>query len=306
MIASRKTESPIGTQALPDSPAITPEIPQVSVIIVTRNQASELRRAISALENSKQREQIEILVVDCGSSDDIRALGDEHPSITMLYLPDDFGATKALNIGVRTAKSDLLLLLSPDVDVQPDTVPALMERLEGASDAAAVCPLLVDTSGQPTSLMQPLPTKEMLAQVCAGEDPPKLDLDLSQESIAIPYAGRYALLIRKQFIIGMNYFDKRFGEYWADADLALQIRRAGRKVLLYPSIRAVWHDAGKAADPVRVCDRYVGAALLLGKYDGFLSALGFRVTAILGALVHFDFSLLSGLLSGKTVGSQAN
>ena len=44
---------------------------------------------------------------------------------------------------------------------------------------------------------------------------------------------------------------------------------------------------------------------LLGKHDGFLAGLGFRVAAMLGALGRFDFSLLSALAGGKKVGSQA-
>jgi len=40
------------------------------------------------------------------------------------------------------------------------------------------------------------------------------------------YPGREALLIRKQFVVGMNYFDERFGEYWADADLAIKTAHA--------------------------------------------------------------------------------
>ncbi len=55
------------------------------------------------------------------------------------------------------------------------------------------------------------------------------------------YPGREALLVRKQFVAGMNYFDERFGEYWADADLAIKIRKAGRKLEMYPAIRATWH-----------------------------------------------------------------
>src|SRR5258708_27150081 len=131
-----------------EAPPITaPEPVRVTVILITRNQATELRRALTALENSQQRDHMEILVVDCGSRDDIRAIGDKHPSVTMLYLPDDFGATKALNIALRSAKGDLLLLLSPDVEVAPDTVSSLVERLDQNSDSAAVCPLLMDGAG---------------------------------------------------------------------------------------------------------------------------------------------------------------
>jgi hypothetical protein len=121
------------------------------------------------------------------------------------------------------------------------------------------------------------------------------------------YPGREALLVRKQFIAGMNYFDERFGEYWADADLAIKIRKAGRRVEMYPAIRATWHGPVEVAsnDTIHRSDRILGAAALLGKHDGFLAGFGFRMAAMLGALARFDFPLLAALASGKKVGSQA-
>ena len=280
---------------------------KVTAILITRNQAAELRRAVAALERSTILEQMDILAVDCGSADDIRLVGDEHPALTPLYLPDDFGSTKALNIAVRTAKTDLLFFVSPDVEVAPDTVERLIEKLAAAEDTAAVCPLLVDTEGRPAPAFQPIPSRESLALACAGGTPSALSIDTSQESVAVGYPGRYALLLRKQFIIGMNYFDERCGEYWADADLAMRIHRAQRKIRVYPGIPGVWHQPRSLAkDAVHTSDCTLGAARLLGKYDGFFAGFSFTVAAILRALGRFDFALMSALVGGKKIGSHAN
>ena len=60
----------------------------------------------------------------------------------------------------------------------------------------------------------------------------------------------------------MNYFDERFGEYWADADLAIKVRKAGRKLEMYPAIRATWHAPADAApnNITHISDRILGAA----------------------------------------------
>lgn len=294
------------TQAAPEALPL-----QVSVILITRNQAVELRRALAALDKSALRERTEIHVVDCGSQDgalSTRDVAAEFPSAQVLYLPDNFGATKALNIAVRSAKAEVLFFLSPNVEVAADTITQLLEKLESAKDTAAVCPLLVAENGQPAPLMQAIPTKEILAKVCAGEPAPIQTLDQSEDSVAVGYPGRYALLIRKQFIVGMNYFDVRFGEYWADADLALQARRAQRKIRVYPAIRAAWHEpaAAQPLDTEHISDRFIGAATLLSKHEGFLAGLAFRLSAVLNALIRFRFDLLGALLSGKKLGSHAN
>ena len=292
---------------IPNNPVI---IPKTAAILVAHNQAEELRRALSALEKSENRELLEILVVDCGSSDSTAALGEEFPGITLLVLPQNFGATKALNIATRTARADFLFLLSPDVEVATDTVPRLTEQLEARADLTGVCPLLVDDAGKALSRTRRYPDRKALAPVRAGGElawVPIPQETLAQERCVVLYPGREALLVRKNFVTGMNYFDERFGEYWADADMAVKIRKAGRRVEMVMGIRAIWHvPAEKASEnTVYKSDRVLGAAGLLGKHYGFLGGFGFRVAAMLGALARFDFSLLAALASGKKVGSQA-
>jgi hypothetical protein len=76
---------------------------------------------------------------------------------------------------------------------------------------------------------------------------------------------------------------------------------------MYPAIRATWHAPAEAApnQTIHRSDRILGAAALLGKHDGFLAGFGFRMAAMFGALLRFDFPLLGALASGKKVGSQA-
>lgn len=274
----------------------------MSAILVALNQIEPLRRAVAALERSTDRERLEILVVDLGSDDGSAQLDTEFPAIVTLRLPHNFGATKAMNVSTRTAKADLVFYLSPDVEVEPDTVRKLADKLEEDTDAAAVCPLLVDEGGKTASRVYKLPTKESLKGEMA-----LVAIDLTQESVNVEYPGRDAVLVRKQFVKGMNYFDERFGEFWADADLAMQIRRGLKKIRLYPSIKAVRHadTSEPAAKGLLAADRAGGAAKFIGKYYGFMSGLGFRIGAIFRALGHFDFKQLMALASGQKIdGSQ--
>jgi GT2 family glycosyltransferase len=271
-----------------------PSGPRVSAVLVTYNQAPQLRRALEALQRSRDAERLEILVVDCGSQDESSRLDAEHPFINMLRLPHHFGATKAMNIATRTAKADLVFFLSPSVEVEPDAVFHLAASLEEDSSAAAACPLLVNLAGEPVSKISRLPSPSNM-------NPASASADWTQDSIVVEYPGRDAIMVRKQFIRGMNYFDQRFGHHWADADLAMQIRRAGKKIRLYPAIRATLHPD---PDPLQEetlseADRALGASAFFGKYYGFFSGLSFRLVAILKALGRFNFRLLGYLLSGQ-------
>jgi GT2 family glycosyltransferase len=290
-----------------DSPAL---LPKTAVILIVNNQKSELRRALASLERSENREVMEILVVDCGSTDSTPALADEFPSITMQRLPQNFGATKALNIATRTARAEFLLFLSPEVEVAADTVSRLTAALEANPEITAVCPLLVDPTGKVLARTRRFPDQASLAAVRGGGELAWDSISedaVAKERVPVMYPGREALLVRKQFVAGMNYFDERFGEYWADADLAIKIRKAGRRMELCPGIRASWHAPLEPvpSDAIHRSDRILGAAALLSKHDGFFAGFGFRARAILGALLRLDFPLLSALLGGNKVGSQA-
>lgn len=299
---------PAKPPAAPPAPPLTPAQeesigPRVSAILVAYNQCTELRRALEALERSQDRARLEILIVDCGSQDDSPELDTEFPAVQILRLPRHFGATRAMNIATRTAKAELLLFLSPLVEVQPDTVMRLAGALEEDATSAAVCPALVDPSGQAVARTYRIPSGADLAAGVLHI----MKVDSAESPVAVEYASRDALLVRKQFLRGMNYFDERFGEYWADLDLAMQIRGAGKKIRVIPSIRATLYPG---EDPLRgsaeaEADRTVGAAAFLGKYQGGFAGFKFRVAAIFRALLAFNFKRLSLLLGGEHLGSQA-
>ena len=127
----------------------TPQEPRVSVVIVTWNCVEALRRCLAALNASRQRERLQVLVVDAGSRDGSGQVDAEFPDVTVLRLPRNFGKTRARNIGVRTARAELILFLDPEVEVTPGTVMDLAAAVEADAQVVAAIPRLLDTSGQP-------------------------------------------------------------------------------------------------------------------------------------------------------------
>jgi hypothetical protein len=139
-----------------------------------------------------------------------------------------------------------------------------------------------------------------LAAAARGADLPAVTPDLAQEGVPVDYPSLEAAMVRKVFIRGMNYFDQRYGHFWADLDLAMQARRAGKKIHLYPAIRATRHAAPDplAGESLAAIDRVTGAIGFLGKYHGFGAALRLRLSTALGALARLDFGAFAGILGG--------
>jgi GT2 family glycosyltransferase len=225
----------------------------------------------------------------------------DFPWINMLRMPRHFGAVKVMNVATRTAKADLLFFVSPNVEVNPETVERLASRMAADDECAAACPLLVNEQGEPAPRVYSFPGKDALQKACAGGELTPVAIDVAQEHVDVDFPSMDALMVRKQFIRSMNFFDeRRFGHYWADADLAGQIRRASKKARLYPAIRSTIHAA---PDPLQgdadaQADKITGAAALLAKYNGG-GAFGFKLGSALSALGRFDFGMVSKVLGGQ-------
>src|SRR3954454_862679 len=114
-----------------------PRPPRISVVIVSLNRAATLRESLQSLGGEHQ-----IVVVDNGSTDGSAQLDAEFPQVRFSRLPRNFGLTRALNIGIRAAEGEYILLLHDDVRIGGQDVARLADYLETHTDAGAVCPLL--------------------------------------------------------------------------------------------------------------------------------------------------------------------
>jgi len=265
--------------------------PRVSVILVSFNNAASLRRALQALEASSARATFEVVVVDSGSSDDCPRMDTEFPSITLLRLPRNFGLVRALNIGMRTAKGDYYLFLTPEIEVSRDAVARLAEELDRSPQAAAVCPLVAGEGGEVMTRVHPLPLPaELLRAWQSGELEGWMAPRVADEPVEADYFKPPVFMIRSYFLKGLRYIDERYGTAWWDLEIATQILKASRKVLLVPEARVTAHaEADVARWPAGVrgllaADRALGAALWCSKHYGRFQGAMFRLRATLRAL----------------------
>jgi GT2 family glycosyltransferase len=264
--------------------------PRVSVAVVSYNRVEELRRCLATLENSAGRDTLQIIVVDNGSSDGAAQLDTEFPQLQWIRLPKNFGLTKAWNLGWRAADAPYVLFLHDDTELEPDAVVRLAEALDANPEAVAVCPLLVDREGRPAPQLGTLPPdgRWRPAQGDGGQP------------TAVDYPRGAALMARVHYIKAIRQIDERYGQWGADADLAIQIRRAGRRILLVPDAR-VRHSGRDAYTAMERADLLLARSVFLGKYQGFGAGLQARVASILGPLAGFRIGELKYTLSGQKI-----
>jgi N-acetylglucosaminyl-diphospho-decaprenol L-rhamnosyltransferase len=263
--------------------------PRVSVVVVSRNRVDDLRRCLQSIEASSGRDRYQLIVVDNGSTDGAAQLDDEFPNTQFIRLPKNFGLTKAWNLGWRAADAEYVIFLHDDTRLEPDAIAVLADALDANTDAAAVCPVLIDDQGRPAPQFGKLPP--------SGEWSPGSP---ANEPVPVEFPRGAAVMARVFFIKAIRQIDARYGQFGCDADLAAEIRRASRKILLIPKAR-VYHKGRASYSSLERADFLLARAVFLGKYQGFGAGLQARIGAVLGPLFGFRIGELRYTLGGQKI-----
>ena len=131
----------------------------VAVVVVSYNSGSLLPDLIDSLAAGFDQVGWELIVVDNASSDDsVEVARRLAPAATIVEMPDNRGYAGAINAGVAAAGlHTAILILNPDVRLQPGCVPALLPALRTAGTGIAV-PKLLDARGELIPSMRREPT----------------------------------------------------------------------------------------------------------------------------------------------------
>ena len=259
------------------------------MVVVSHNRLELLRKCLESLERSEGRERLQLIVVDNGSRDGSAQIDGDFPAVQFVRLPKDFGLTKALNLGWRAADAEYVFFLHEDTEVAPEAATRLADLLDARPDAAAVCPLLVDAEGRPALQLGTLPPDGTWRPAeLRGTEPAEVE-----------YPRGAALMVRVFLIKAMRQIDERYGQFGSDADIAAQVQRAAKKILLAPDVRVTHHGGTRTAH--ERADQLLGQAAFAGKYFGFGAGLKARLGSIFGPLAGFRFGELRHTLSGQKI-----
>ncbi len=113
----------------------------VSVVIPSYNRGHILSRAISSVL-SQTYENIELIIVDDGSTDDTEKVVATFQDCRLRYLchSENKGISAARNTGIKESKGDFIALLDSDDEFLPDKIRKSLEIfLNDRKDVGAVC-----------------------------------------------------------------------------------------------------------------------------------------------------------------------
>jgi glycosyltransferase involved in cell wall biosynthesis len=208
----------------------------VSIIIPVYNGCDDLKKLIPMLKLQRKVKQIEIVVVDSGSTDgSVEFLKKENVNLTIIpHL--DFSHSKTRNIGAGKASGDILLFMTQDaLPPDKDWVFKMVLPLIEHGVAAATCIEQVKEGSSLFTCLSNSGFREYFA-VCEGD-----------RIASLPRAGdfnslrRNALLNNIACAIKREVFSKFLyrGEYAEDLDFGIRLLQSGYKIALLSSTHVI-------------------------------------------------------------------
>jgi GT2 family glycosyltransferase len=214
-------------------------LPLFSIIIVTYNGLSDLRKCLASIENQISCDW-EMIVVDNGSTDGTIEFLRTYPSpyVHCVLLNSNVGFAKANNIGFQHARGSWIFLLNNDTECGKETLAALKTAAKAASEYSIFsCRMIRMSDGKIDNLGIRFTRALRGVQISSG----------MVESVTDPNevfgASGGAMLVHRSVIEDIGLFDPNFFAYQEDVDFAVRSRLAGYRCCHLP-LAIIYHKGG--------------------------------------------------------------
>lgn len=210
----------------------------ISIIIPSSNGRHLLKECLESVYRQNGVEY-EVIVVDNGSTDGtVEFLQENFPQTSVIETPDQIGFSKAINLGIQSAKGDLIATLNNDTVVEVNWL-AELERAIHSHPAIGFCaskilfydePDKIDTAG------------DMFTTAGFGykRGYRKDDKTYYNEEELIFGACAGAALYKKSMLDKIGLFDEDFYAFNEDIDLSFRAQLRGYRCKYVPNSR-IYH-----------------------------------------------------------------
>ena len=261
-----------------------------TAIFVIHNDADRLIQLLDVV----LAEAAMAVVVDNASEDDSVQALEGRERVAVIRNPDNRGFAAAVNQAAALTGTGWILLVNPDVHLQPGDVVALLTAVPG--DVVAVAPLQVDGEGRPrveTGGYEPTLSRYLVWAVLParfhGRRGPWLAPPFPTADAEVDWASGALLGIRREAFERLGRFDERYFLYHEDVDFGRRARAAGYRIWIRPSVR-LHHEVAHGESSRRVKAGLRSIESVAQDFDGLrrrglglVLGLGYGLRALLGS-----------------------
>ncbi|MGF0017798.1 glycosyltransferase family 2 protein [Sporofaciens sp. SGI.106] len=205
---------------------------EVTIIIPNYNGKHFMEPCLESLTHQTCSD-FRILVVDNASTDGTLAYMEEnYPEIEVIALDQNYGFSKAVNIGIQNSTTPYVLLLNNDTTVDPHFVEEMVKAIKSSKRIFSVSskmiqmyhPELIDSAGDLYTLVG--------WGICRGTGRPVSNYT-RQDDIFTACAG--AAIYRRSVFKKIGYFDENHFAYLEDIDVGYRAKIYGYRNIYCPT-----------------------------------------------------------------------
>lgn len=224
-------------------------IQRVRAVVLCWNNAGIIDRCVEHLLATHWAGDLEVMVVDNGSTDgSVDRWAERHPGIALVQSGANLGFAGGMNRGLTDLGDiDAVALVNSDAFVSPDWLTPLATALDADAVVGAACPkiLFAEPDGEGHTVINNVgnelgPTWELHDRGYGEVDRGQYD----REEDVWGWCGA-GVLLRRQYLDEVGQFDERLFMYAEDADLAWRGAKRGWRYRYVPT--SVVHHLHRAS-----------------------------------------------------------
>ncbi len=276
----------------------------VDIVIVNWNGGSFIRDCINSINYNNDQVVEKIIVVDNNSNDGSECEVEDLPNVHLIRLEDNYGFSRACNIGATKSDSEYLLFLNPDTIVYPGTLKRVFLFMEAKENSnIAICGVQQrNRDGCISRHSNRCPSLSALFYKTIGLSAifPKLDYVMREwnhiDSRKVDHVIGSFYFIRRDVFNELQGFDERFFMYLEDLDLSCRAKKIGWSSM-YLSDVYIEHFCGGSSQQVKSHRLFYSLRSRLLYVEKHFGKLGFFIILMGVFTVEFSLRLIKALLS---------
>lgn len=221
---------------------------QLAAVVVNHNGGEDLPCCLAAL--ARQSEPVEVVLVDCASTDGSGQLAAAPPSgVRGVPLAVNVGYAGGCAVGLEAVPAAQVIgFFNPDCFPAPDFFARCRAVLEANPGAGGVAPRLLRPGGERLDSCGQVLSRWLL-RVCDRGYGEQAAGRFTTPAEVLAACGA-AMVYRRQALeaaaVGGEVFPREFFAFWEDLDLGWRVRNAGWQVVYEPTAVAIHRRGGTA------------------------------------------------------------
>ena len=222
----------------------------ISIVIANWNTKELIKQCIYSIfdTTSQALPRFEVIVIDNASTDgSLEYLRSQTGRIILIENNENAGYAKACNQGMKIAKGKYILLLGSDTIMKPNTLKECADFLDKNIDAGAVACKLLNPDGTIQNSVKKFPRLKNAFYTYLSLDKMNREYDMSDfdynSTCEVEQAAATFLMIRKDILEKINYFNESYRILYNDVDLCSKIRLEGYRIYFLHSVSIIHYGS---------------------------------------------------------------